>query len=538
MPSRNSLPKHMDRRRVLGLLAALGAGGVATRVLRGNVATAAPTQIVNGTACALTPALTEGPYFVDEKLNRSDLTTGATDSGVVNGLPLQLTINLNSVRGTGCRPISGVQVDVWHASAGGAYSDEPAGMGQANTRGQTWLRGYQTSDASGNVVFRTIYPGWYSGRTVHIHVKARVFSAAGNTTYEFNSQLFFDETVNDLVMAGTPYNSRGARDTRNAQDNIYGNNTSLLVDLAPMPGGGRGYAATAVLGLNLDASTATVEQDQKGLTGLWYDPTTSGQGFGIEFFPDLSAAGEGAVFGTWFSYASTVGGAEQQRWYTFEGPVVAGAATAFAQIYENDGGNFAAPPITSSRSVGTAMLNFSSCTRGQLTYEFSDGSARKGIIPLSRLTPNVICAAPPTSATNADFALSGNWYDATTSGQGFFVEMNPLAPICFFAWYTYAQNGQAIGGAASQRWFTAQTTYAPGARTFSMPLFLTTGGLFDTPTVPLPSTQSLAVGTSTLAFASCTRATLTYAFSAGPNAGRSGTIALTRVGPTPAGCVG
>ena len=100
--------------------------------------------------------------------------------------------------------------------------------------------------------------------------------------------------------------------------------------------------------------------------------------------------------------------------------------------------------------------------------------------------------------------------------------MNPNSPVCFFAWYTYAPGGQAIGGAASQRWFTAQTAYTAGARSFSLPLFQTTGGIFDTPTVPLPSTQSANVGSATMVFASCTNATLTYNFSAGANAGLSG----------------
>jgi len=532
------LRNRINRRRALGLLGALGAAPFVARSLRGGVAHAAPTQIVNGTTCVLTPSLTEGPYFVDERLNRSDLTSNTTNTGVVNGLPLTLNISLNSIKGAGCRPVGGVQVDVWHASAIGQYSDEPAGMGQANTQGQTWLRGYQTSDANGNVAFKIVYPGWYSGRTIHIHVKVRTFNAAGNTTYEFNSQLFFNEATNDLVMARSTYNARGTRDTRNAQDNIYGNNTSLLVDLAPMPDGTAGYVATAALGLNLDPTTAAAEINQKGLSGLWYDPSTSGQGFGLEIFPDMTTVGQGIAFGTWFTYdASAAGGVEKQRWYTFSGPAIAGVPTATAQIYENDGGNFNAPPITSAQAVGSATLNFTSCARGQLTYAFSDGSGREGIIPLRRLTPNVICSTAGTPATNADFALSGNWYDPSTAGQGFVFEINPNSPVCFFAWYTYAPNGQSIGGAASQRWYTAQTSYSAGARSFTMPLFQTTGGIFDTPTVPLPSTQSANVGTATMVFASCTNATLTYNFSAGANAGHAGTIALTRVGPTPAGCV-
>src|SRR5260221_12767972 len=103
-------------------------------------------------------------------------------------------------------------------------------------------------------------------------------------------------------MARSTYNARGTRDTRNAQDNIYGNNTSLLVDLAPMPDGTAGYVATAALGLNLDATTAAAGLDQKGLTGVWYDPTTSGQSFGLEIFPGMTPVGQGNAFGAWVTY--------------------------------------------------------------------------------------------------------------------------------------------------------------------------------------------------------------------------------------------
>ncbi|MGG2339430.1 intradiol ring-cleavage dioxygenase, partial [Salmonella enterica] len=94
----------------------------------------------------------------------------------------------------------------------GAYSDVSAN----GTVGQTFLRGDQATDANGLVTFTTIYPGWYSGRAVHIHLRARVYDAAGNTTYNFTTQLFFDDTVTDTVFASGPYNSRGTRDTRNA----------------------------------------------------------------------------------------------------------------------------------------------------------------------------------------------------------------------------------------------------------------------------------------------------------------------------------
>ncbi len=249
MPELTFLP---TRRRTLGMLGAIGAGCLATRALHSDFAAAAPAAAGSRASCTLTPALTEGPFFVDERLNRSDLTAGATRAGIVDGLPLRLFIDLSSVRGAECRPVAGVQVDVWHASARGEYSDERTGVGQVSTKGQTWLRGYQISDADGKVAFKTIYPGSYAGRTVHIHVKARVFNAAGNATYEFTTQLFFDDAVNDIVMQRPAYSTRGSARTRNAQDFLYGSNDpSRLVDLAPMPGTDPGYIATAALGLTL-----------------------------------------------------------------------------------------------------------------------------------------------------------------------------------------------------------------------------------------------------------------------------------------------
>jgi protocatechuate 3,4-dioxygenase beta subunit len=172
--------------------------------------------------CMLAPQMTEGPYWVDERLNRADLTTNTTRTSVLNAVPLTLDILLQDQSGQACGINAGgnVQVDIWHCDAAGAYSDV-SGAGQANMVGQTFLRGYQVSDAAGLVSFRTIYPGWYTGRATHIHLRARVYDANGNTTYNFASQLFFDDSFTDQVYTRSPYNTRGARDTRNSNDFIY-----------------------------------------------------------------------------------------------------------------------------------------------------------------------------------------------------------------------------------------------------------------------------------------------------------------------------
>lgn len=276
--------------------------------------------------------------------------------------------------------------------------------------------------------------------------------------------------------------------------------------------------------------------NQHGLTGSWYEPATSGQGVEVEVFPDMSAPGTGLVFVSWFTYDTVVGGAERQRWYTASGPVVSGQPTASLTIYQNTGGNFNAPPITIPQQLGTATLSFDTCSTGQLTYNFTDGTSRAGVIPLTRIAQNVTCSTSAARPVNADFALSGNWYDPTTSGQGFTVEVNPNNPVIFAAWYTYAPNG-ATAGPAGQRWYTALPTvqFVPGSRSIPLQIYEDTGGLFDAPTVPLP--HAVTVGSGTITFLSCSAARFVYNFTGGTSIGLSGTINLSRVGPIPPGCI-
>ena len=217
----------------------MGIGGSAIAVMRAGRTWA---------ACAVTPSETEGPYWVDELLQRSDIRVDPSDGSVEPGIPLQLALNVLRADDN-CFPAAGVQVDIWHCDAGGLYSDEAAN----NTVGRKFLRGYQLTDANGGVQFTTIYPGWYSGRTIHIHFRIRTFDGT-TTTYNFASQLFFDEIINDQVLAQSPYNTRGARNTTNANDSIF--NAATL--LTPTADGSGGYVGTFDVALNgLPAGTAT-----------------------------------------------------------------------------------------------------------------------------------------------------------------------------------------------------------------------------------------------------------------------------------------
>ncbi|MCX6022056.1 MAG: intradiol ring-cleavage dioxygenase [Chloroflexi bacterium] len=213
-------------------------GGAASTPLASG-ATAAP-------ACIVRPAQTEGPYFIDEKLNRSDIRTEPSDGSVRDGMPLRLVLQVSKVAGGACAPLSGAVVDVWQCDAQGVYSDVQDGNGFFATKGKKFLRGSQVTDADGTVQFLTIYPGWYEGRTVHIHFKVRMNPAATKGS-EFTSQLYFDDAITDQVHAQAPYSAKGKRTMRNSGDGIYRDGGSqLLVALAK---DGTGYVGTFGVGV-------------------------------------------------------------------------------------------------------------------------------------------------------------------------------------------------------------------------------------------------------------------------------------------------
>jgi hypothetical protein len=268
--------------------------------------------------------------------------------------------------------------------------------------------------------------------------------------------------------------------------------------------------------------------NQHGLTGSYFNAATNGQGMQVEVFQDMFAAGQGYVQVSWFTFATTGG---SQRWYTMGGYAFSGQSSSALTIYQNSGGNFAMPPITNGVAVGTANLSFSACDQGMLDYNFMDG--RAGAIPLTRLTKNVTCVPSGNAEpVNLDFGLSGNWFNAGTSGQGLMVEINNVSPVAFMAMYTYAING-AAQGLAGQRWITGQSTYVPGARAIPLTLYETTGGAFDQ---ALPAPTSTPVGSGQLFFQTCNSAVFQYQFNGGSLAGQVGNMPLVRVGITPRYC--
>jgi protocatechuate 3,4-dioxygenase beta subunit len=246
----------LSRREMLALLGGTGAAllaACAPAAVRGSgspaAASSAPSAspaasgLVATPNCIVLPALTEGPYFVDEKLSRSDIRSDPTDGSVKPGAMLTLALNVSRASANACSTLAGATVDVWHCDALGVYSDatDPG----FNTKGKKFLRGYQTTDVGGNVQFTTIYPGWYQGRAVHIHFKIR--TPGTNANYDFTSQFFFDDAFSDQVYAAAPYSQKGGGRTRNSGDSIYSGGGSKLQ--LPVTKSASGYAAAFAIGL-------------------------------------------------------------------------------------------------------------------------------------------------------------------------------------------------------------------------------------------------------------------------------------------------
>jgi protocatechuate 3,4-dioxygenase beta subunit len=221
--------KLIARRRMLALVGSAALFG------------AAATSQTALAACVTRPRQTEGPFFVDEGLNRSDIRSDPKTGELRPGVPLRLDFRVSRLATQACAPLAGARVDVWHSDADGRYSDTGGFGFGASTRGQQFLRGYQMTDARGAANFLTIYPGAYAGRAVHVHFKIRTVDAAGRAQ-DFTSQLYFDDAFTERMLALPPYANRRRRWLTNAEDGIFRDGGRELL-LAPEPYG-EGYAAT------------------------------------------------------------------------------------------------------------------------------------------------------------------------------------------------------------------------------------------------------------------------------------------------------
>jgi len=218
-------PPRIGRRAALALF-----GGAGATALLGGATRPAPSQAA--ASCILTPEVTEGPYWIANHLTRRNITDGR------RGLALRLRLTI--VDATTCAAIRNADVEIWHADASGVYS----GFGTSAPT-QRFLRGHQRSDARGLVIFDTIYPGWYRGRTPHIHIKVHVGGAVVHT-----GQLFFNDVTSDAVYRTARYEAHGEPDTTNAQDMIYAQAGGAKAQLhLSKRGGGSGYVGSITVGV-------------------------------------------------------------------------------------------------------------------------------------------------------------------------------------------------------------------------------------------------------------------------------------------------
>jgi protocatechuate 3,4-dioxygenase beta subunit len=209
----------MTRRRSLALL---GAGGAASVLGGGLLGGTASAHVREGhdfvadaaKACVLTAEQEQGPFYVAVDDVRSDIVLAQT------GLPLKLTITI--INAKTCKPLEHAAIDVWQCNADGIYSDESS----EDTLGTTYLRGVQFTDKHGQVQFRTIYPGHYSGRTTHIHLKAHIHSAdsdgkltGGHVAH--TGQMFPPDAVNTEVYKLSPYDTETATIVTHAEDRVW-----------------------------------------------------------------------------------------------------------------------------------------------------------------------------------------------------------------------------------------------------------------------------------------------------------------------------
>ena len=240
----------LSRRDVLGML-----GAAATAPLVGSVQASSdlPAPVRRAPAamarpsCVVRPQQTEGPYFVDAQLLRSDIRSDPSDGAIKDGVPLRLEFRVARVDENTCAPLPDAVVDVWQCDAQGTYS--AVRDRRSDTREQTFLRGHQVTDENGVARFVTIFPGWYRGRTVHIHFKIRTDPAASRG-YEFTSQLYFEEDVTDQVAATASYAVNTMRRVKNSTDGIYRRGGDQLM-LTLTPDEEVGFAGVFEIGLDM-----------------------------------------------------------------------------------------------------------------------------------------------------------------------------------------------------------------------------------------------------------------------------------------------
>jgi protocatechuate 3,4-dioxygenase beta subunit len=245
-------PAALITRRTIVKLGGLGLLAMAMGAWRSRSSgtVASGTELVDAVRCVLSPEQTQGPYYVPREKVRSNITEHKPGT--------RLEMRITVVDAATCKPIKDAAVDIWHCDAGGIYSGFIAastgaapgggpGGGSGPTDKQTFLRGIQLTDSHGRVQFETIYPGWYRGRTVHIHVMVHLGTTVGHVVH--TGQLYFQDTLTARVYRANPYKARAAqRDTFNNTDGIFANGGAQSMLTMKRDGHG-GYIGSITLGV-------------------------------------------------------------------------------------------------------------------------------------------------------------------------------------------------------------------------------------------------------------------------------------------------
>ena len=238
---------------------------------------------------------------------------------------------------------------------------------------------------------------------------------------------------------------------------------------------------------------------------------------------------------SWFTYDTVIGGAERQRWYTAQGPVVTGQPNAALTIYQNTGGNFNAPPVTNAQAVGTATLSFSILRQRSADVQLHRRHEphRGDTVDAADAECDLLDVRPPYP-TNADFALSGNWFGgAATSGQGFTAEVNPISARSLRPGTRTCRTApppERPDNVGTRR----KASFTPGMRSIPVTIYETTGGMFDTPTPP--GQKTVVVGTRDDDLPELLGRDVRLQLHRRHQHWPVGTITLSRVGPVPPGC--
>jgi protocatechuate 3,4-dioxygenase beta subunit len=252
--------------------AGVGAGKLGVLAQDSAATPGSDTASTTANACVLTPELTEGPYFLDGDLIRQDITDARP------GAPLKLQILVNNA--TTCEPLANAAVDIWHCDAHGYYSgissNNPGPDADATEAAEAadarFLRGIQLTDATGVAEFQTIYPGWYMGRTIHIHMKVSEDGEVGKTYdgghVSHTGQLFFDDAISDQVFLLEPYAGRpDEQRTTNDQDNILGDHEDepgFLLSLTPLSDDWLTDGFLGTITVSVDPSATSTETGMGG----------------------------------------------------------------------------------------------------------------------------------------------------------------------------------------------------------------------------------------------------------------------------------